>query len=135
MPIEPTRLLDRTVVIADWVNPLVSRPSAPLEVGGWLASFEPSLMPRISQLQGVAGGLSVLSARAVSGLLERAMPPFAPGGDGTRRRLAIRAATGLVGATVARLPVRPDESLWRAGLRTAGRLVAVSVVGSSRPAS
>jgi hypothetical protein len=75
---DPTSLLDRSVAVADWINPLVSRPSAPLEVGGWLTSFEPSLMPRTSQLQGVAGGLSELSARAVSGLVERAMPPFTP---------------------------------------------------------
>jgi uncharacterized membrane protein len=131
MRIDPAPFLDRTVLLADRLNPLVSRPSAPLEVGGWLSSFEPSLMPRTSKLQGVAGGLSVLSARAVSGLVERAMPPFVPGGDGTRRRLVVRVATGVIGASVAQLPVRPDESLWRSGLRTAGRLVAVSVVGGT----
>jgi uncharacterized membrane protein len=131
MRFEPTLLLDRAVLVSDRINPLVSRPSAPLEVGGWISSLEPSLMPRTSKLQGVAGGLSVLSARAVSGLVERAMPTFVPGEERTARRFAGRAAAGLAGAAVARLPVRPEESLWRSGLRTSGRLVAVSVAGGA----
>lgn len=76
----------------------------------------------------MAGGLGVLSARAVSGLVERAMPPFVPGVAGGRRRFAV---PGVVGATVAQLPVRSGESRWRAGVRTAGRLIAVSVVGGA----
>jgi uncharacterized membrane protein len=131
MRFQPAALLDLTVHVSDRINPLISRPSAPLEVGGWLSSLEPSLMPRTSRLQGMSSGLSVLSARAVSGVVERAMPSFTPGGQGAGRRFAARAATGLVGLAVARLPLRPDESLWRAGLRTTGRLTAVSIVGGA----
>jgi uncharacterized membrane protein len=131
MRTHPTSLLAWAAGAADWINPLVSRPSAPLEVGGWLSSFEPSLMPRTSKLQGVAGGLSVLSARAVSGLVERATPSVVPGEDGTRRRFAVRAGTVLVGATLAQLPDGSDASLWRAGLRTGGRLAAVSAIGGA----
>jgi hypothetical protein len=126
-----TSALDLLVRVADGVNPLVSRPSAPLEAGVWLDSFEPSLMPRTSQLQGIAGGLGILSARAISGIVEAAMPPLVPGSDGSRRRFIVRAGTGLLGAGVARLPVHVDESLWRSGLRTGGRLLQVAATGGA----
>jgi uncharacterized membrane protein len=122
---------DVVVRAADRVNPVASRPSAPLEAGVWLDSFEPSLMPRTSKLQGVAGGLGVLSARAVSGLLEATMPPLEPGTARARRRFAARAVSGLTGLAVAQLPYREDETLWRSGVRTGGRLLGVASAGGA----
>jgi uncharacterized membrane protein len=131
MRVDTTTTLDLLVRVADGTNPFVSRPSAPLEAGVWLDSFEPSLMPRTSVLQGVAGGLSVLSARAVSGLVESVLPPLVPGAADPRRRYAARVGTGLLGAGIARIPVGADENLWRAGLRTGGRLVQVAAAGGA----
>jgi uncharacterized membrane protein len=127
----PAALLDGVARMVDRLHPLAARPSAPLETVVWLDSFEPSLMPRTSKLQGVAGGLAVLSARAVSGLAERFMPSLRPGVSGLERRLAVRAVAGLIGTALSRLPTREDETLWRAGLRTGGRLLAVGVGGGA----
>jgi uncharacterized membrane protein len=131
MPWTTDTVVDGLVRAADLANPFVARPSAPLEAVVWLDSFEPSLMPRTSQLQGVAGGLSVLSARAVSGIAEYFLPPLAPGESEARRRVALRAATGLAGLAVSRLPERADETLWRSGVRTSGRLLSVGALGGA----
>jgi uncharacterized membrane protein len=131
MPFDIEVVGDALVRAAGWVNPVASRPSAPLEAGVWLDSFEPSLMPRTSKLQGVAGGLGVLSARAISGLLEATLPPLEPGTPGGRRRFATRTVAGLAGLAVSRLPAREDEGLWRAGARTGGRLLWVASAGGA----
>jgi uncharacterized membrane protein len=127
----PASLTDGLARWADAANPLVARPSSPLEAGVWLDSFEPSLMPRTSLLQGVAGGLSVLSTRALSGLTESLIPPRAPGQGLDRRRLAVRTAIGVTGWALSRLPVREQETLWRASARTGGRIVSVAVTGGA----
>jgi uncharacterized membrane protein len=129
MPWDRDAVVDALVRGADLVNPFISRPSAPLEAVVWLDSFEPSLMPRTSKLQGVAGGLSVLSARAVNGVADSLLLPLPAGQDSARARLAVRAGIGLAGAAVSKLPERDDETLWRAGVRTSGRLLAVGSLG------
>ena len=57
---------------AEWLNPVAGSPSSALETSAYLDSFGTSLMPRTSQLQGAAGGFSVIASRAVSGILEAA---------------------------------------------------------------
>jgi uncharacterized membrane protein len=131
MPGKLETLTDVLMRVVDRANPVASRPSAPLEAGVWLDSFEPSLMPRTSQLQGVAGGLGVLSVRALSGLVEATLPPLEVGTARARRRYVIRAATGLAGAAIAQLPYRDGESLWRSGARTVGRLLGVASAGGA----
>jgi uncharacterized membrane protein len=115
-----------------WLNPFFSSPGATLETMAWLDSFEPSLMPRTSALQGVVGGLSVLSARAVTGVVERVRPQeLLPGAPTLSRQLGARAGVGLAGLAVSRLPELEGESLWRAGARTSGRLLWVGSVGGA----
>lgn len=123
---------DLATRIARRANPFFHAPSASLETVAWLDSFEPSLMPRTSALQGTVGGLGVLSARAVSGLIERGLPPAVPGDPAMRRRFAARATLALFGLGLSRLPEgRPDESLWQAGTRTGGRLLWIGSVGGA----
>lgn len=116
---------------ADLLNPFLSSPSGPLEALAWLESFEPSLMPRTSSLQGLAGGLSVLSARAVAALAERALPARDADGTAPWPRWAWRASSAALGMAVASLPERPGESLWRSGARTGGRLLRVAALGGA----
>ena len=123
--------IDRVVRVADWFNPVTASPSSVLETVAWLDSFEPSLMPRTSRLQGVVGGLSILSARAVGSLVERTLPEPADGDSAGRARLIARVATGLVGLGVSRMPAHADETLWRAGARTGGRLLWVGTIGGT----
>ena len=128
----PAAAADLLVGGARWLNPFFSSPSATLETLAWLDSFEPSLMPRTSALQGVVGGLSVLSARAVMGVVERVGPQQLLAGEVTlARRLGVRAGLGLVGLAVSRLPELETENLWRAGARTSGRLLWVGSVGGA----
>ena len=122
---------DVAVRVARWLNPLLSSPSATMETMAWLDSFGPSLMPRTSQLQGVAGGLSVLSARAAMDLVERASSVLLPDGVALNRRLGARATIGLAGLAASRLPVHDSESLWRAGARTSGQLLWLGSVGGA----
>jgi uncharacterized membrane protein len=56
--------------LARWQNPVVASPAAPLESVAALDALGPSLMPRTSTLQGVSMGLSVLGARATTGVVE-----------------------------------------------------------------
>lgn len=122
---------DPLVRTARWLNPFLSSPSATLETMAWLDSFEPSLMPRTSALQGVVGGLSVLSARAVMGVVERAGPQLLPAEVTLAGQLGARAILGLTGLAVSRLPEQEGERLWRAGARTSGRLLWVGSVGGA----
>ena len=122
---------DRLVAAARAVNPFLSSPAGPLETIAWLDSFEPSLMPRTSLLQGAVGGLSVLAARAVTGMAERVLPLGGPDATTTTARLGRRALLGLVGSAVARVPPVDEETLWRAGIRTTGRLLQVSALGGA----
>src|ERR671913_2195536 len=80
--------------LARWLNPVVASPGAPLETFAALDALGPSLMPRTSRLQGISMGLSVLGARATTGVVERLTSTVVPAGAPLGRRLAARAAVG-----------------------------------------
>jgi uncharacterized membrane protein len=125
------RWRDQAIRLARWQNPVVASPAAPLETVAALFALEPSLMPRTSRLQGVSMGLSVLGARATTGVVEQltrtAVPAEAPLG----RRLAARAAIGGAGVVLAALPQRDDERLWMASLRSTGLLLRAGAAGGA----
>ncbi|HEU4896654.1 MAG TPA: alpha/beta-hydrolase N-terminal domain-containing protein, partial [Actinomycetota bacterium] len=117
--------------LATLLNPVVASPAAPLEAVAGLEALGPSLMPRTSRLQGIAMGLSVLGARATTGVVEQltraAVPAEAPLG----RRLVARAAIGGAGVALSRLPERDGERLWMASLRTTGLLLRAGAAGGT----
>src|SRR5215218_1151417 len=120
---------DRLRRLARWQNPVVTSPAAPLETVAALFALEPSLMPRTSRLQGISMGLSVLGARATTGVVEQltrtAVPAEAPIG----RQLATRAAIGGAGVALAALPARDGERLWMASARSTGLLLRAGAAG------
>jgi len=117
--------------LAGWLNPVVASPAAPLESAAALDALGPSLMPRTSRLQGISIGLSVLAARATTGVAEKltrmAVPADAPLG----RQLAVRAAIGGTGAALAALPQRDSQRLWIASLQSTGRLLRAGAAGGA----
>jgi uncharacterized membrane protein len=117
--------------LARWQNPVVASPSAPLESFAALDALGPSLMPRTSRLAGVSMGLSVLGARATTGVVEKltrlAVPADAPVG----RQLAARAAIGGAGMALAALPERDGQRLWVASLQSGGRLLRAGAAGGA----
>lgn len=117
--------------VLDWVRPDLASPAAPLSTVAWLDSFERSLMPRTSALQGIVGGLAVLSARAVAARTERLLEPALGSRADVPRRLAARAAVGGVGAALATLPEREGERLWWSGLRGGGAMLRSVAVGGA----
>ena len=94
-------------------------------------SFEPSLMPRTSMQQGIMTGLAGLTARSTTALIERTAHRFVPVSAGLPAKLTARAVLGVVGTGLARVKREPDESLWRAGARSAGYLMAWSAAGGA----
>jgi len=117
--------------LAGWLNPVVASPAAPLESAAALDALGPSLMPRTSRLQGISIGLSVLAARATTGVAEKltrmAVPADAPLG----RQLAVRATIGGTGAALAALPQRDGQRLWIASLQSTGRLLRAGAAGGA----
>ena len=87
-------------------------------------------MPRTSALQGVVGGLAVLSSRAVSSNTERALQPLLGQRDEIRRRLAVRAAVALAGHLLTQLP-EPEDRVWQSGLREGGSMLRSVAVGGA----
>jgi uncharacterized membrane protein len=122
---------DRARRLAAWLNPVVATPAAPLETFAALDALGPSLMPRTSRLQGVAMGLSVLGARATAGAAERLTRVVVPAEAPLGRQLATRALIGAAGTALVALPERPDERLWLASARTAGRLLRAGAAGGA----
>ena len=117
--------------LAGWLNPVVASPASPLESAAALDALGPSLMPRTSRLQGISIGLSVLAARATTGVAEKltrmAVPADAPLG----RQLAVRATIGGTGAALAALPQRDGQRLWIASLQSTGRLLRAGAAGGA----
>ncbi|MGI9646118.1 MAG: alpha/beta-hydrolase N-terminal domain-containing protein, partial [Ilumatobacteraceae bacterium] len=97
--------------------------SAALEGVSFLDSFTPSLMPRTSQHQGLAAGLHVLGARFVGGRLDVLQTMVIGAGASTPVSLAGRAVTFAVGQAAAMIPDQEDETLWRKGARSGGKVV------------
>ncbi|HUG83096.1 MAG TPA: alpha/beta-hydrolase family protein [Euzebya sp.] len=114
-----------------WLRPDLSLPSTPLATVSWLDSFEPSLMPRTSMLQGIVGGVAVLSSRAVAARTERLLQPALGGRGDVRRRLAVRAVVAAAGVALTSLPERDRERLWWSGLRGGGAMLRTVAVGGA----
>jgi uncharacterized membrane protein len=116
---------------AGWLNPVVSSPAAPLETFVALDALGPSLMPRTSRLQGVSMGLSVVAARATTGIAERLTRVAVPAEAPLARQLATRAVIGGAGSALAALPERAGERLWMASARSAGRMLRAGAAGGA----
>lgn len=109
---------------------LFGGPGAPLETSAFLDSFLPSLMPRTSVHQGLAAGVNVLTARAITGAIESVhRTAFGPVPLGAS--IGIRAVEAVVGHGLSRLPEDDDESLWHAGARTAGDVLRAAAIGGA----
>ena len=125
------RWRDQAFRLARWQNPVVASPAAPLETVAAMFALEPSLMPRTSRLQGISMGLSVLGARATTGVVEQLTRTAVPAEASLGRRLAARAAIGGTGVVLAALPERDDERLWMASLRSTGLLLRAGAAGGA----
>lgn len=117
------------IAIATRVNPVTGGPSAPLKADALLDSFGPSLMPRKSLHQGLAGGLALLSAELIGGSVDLMARQIAPPDSPVVWRLGVRAAMAVGGAAVAGISETDEEPTSRAALRSAGRLAAVASGG------
>lgn len=115
--------------VANRLNPITSGPAAPLQVGAALDSFGPSLMPRSSLHQGIAGGLAVLAARMVGVAVDALARRVAPDSSPLAWRIGARAAIAGGGAVLGRIAETEDESTAMASLRSTGRLLNVAAVG------
>jgi uncharacterized membrane protein len=122
-------VVDVLLKIANRLNPVTSGPAAPLQTAAALDSFGPSLMPRSSLHQGVAGGLAVLSARAIGNGVDLIARKFAPETSPLAWRLGARLAIAAGGAALSRLTEDDSESTARASLRSAGRLAEAGAIG------
>jgi uncharacterized membrane protein len=125
------RLSDQARRLAKWQNPVVASPAAPLESVAALDALGPSLMPRTSRLQGVSMGLSVLGARATTGVVEKLTRTAVPADAPLGRQLAARAVIGGAGAALAALPERDAQHLWMASLRSTGLLLRAGAAGGA----
>lgn len=117
------------ISVAARVNPLTGGPAAPLKASALLDSFAPSLMPRKSLHQGIAGGLALIGAELVGKSIDAIARRSAPGDSPLAWRIGTRAVIAAAGAAVAEMSETEDESTPRAALRSTGRLAAVGAVG------
>jgi uncharacterized membrane protein len=117
------------IAMASRVNPLTSGPAAPLKADALLDSFGPSLMPRKSLHQGLAGGMALLSAELIGRVVDHFARKVAPPDSPLVWRLGVRAAMAAGGAAIAGISESEDEPTSRASVRSAGRLTAVAAGG------
>jgi uncharacterized membrane protein len=117
------------IALAARVNPVTGGPAAPLKASALLDSFAPSLMPRKSLHQGVAGGLALLAGEMVGRGVDQLARSAAPDSSPLAWRIGARAAMVAAGSAIAGLSDSEDEPTSRAALRSAGRLTAVAAVG------
>ena len=117
------------VGLTNRLNPVTGGPAAPLKASAILDSFGPSLMPRKSIHQGMAGGLAVLAAEAVGLGVDRGAKALAPDDSPLAWRVGVRALMAGGAAGVVAMEESDDEPTSRAALRSAGRLVQVSALG------
>jgi uncharacterized membrane protein len=122
-------LLDVLLKVANRINPVTSGPAAPLQTAAALDSFGPSLMPRSSLHQGVAGGLAVLSARAIGNGIDLMARKVAPASSPLAWRIGARAVIAAGGAMLSRMAEHESESTAKASLRSAGRLAEAGAIG------
>jgi uncharacterized membrane protein len=117
--------------LARWLNPVMSSPAAPLESVAALDALGPSLMPRTSRLAGMSMGMSVLGARATTGVVEQLTRLAVPADAPLPRQLAARAAIGGAGTALAAVPERDGQHLWVAALRSSGLLLGAGAAGGA----
>lgn len=117
------------LLMAARVNPITGGPAAPLKASALLDSFAPSLMPRKSAHQGIAGALAILAAEAVGLSVDGLARKLAPESSPLAWRVGSRAFLAATGAAVADISETEDEPTSRASLRSAGRLVEVGAIG------
>jgi uncharacterized membrane protein len=117
------------IAMAARVNPITGGPAAPLKASALLDSFAPSLMPRKSLHQGMAGGLALLAGEMVGRAVDQAARRAAPESAPLAWRIGARAAMAAAGSAIAGLSDSEDEPTSRAALRSAGRLTAVAAAG------
>jgi uncharacterized membrane protein len=122
-------LLDVLLKVANRINPITSGPAAPLQTVAAIDSFGPSLMPRSSLHQGVAGGLAVLSARAIGNGIDLMARKVAPASSPLAWRIGARAVIAVGGAALSRMAEHDSESTAKASLRSAGRLAEAGAIG------
>ena len=113
------------------INPVTSAPSTPLEMASFIDSFGVSLMPRTSAMQGVVAGLNILAARLVARAVEAGHDQVVSPQVTLSASLAVRALVGGAGTALERLPEREDETLWRAGARSAGNILRAAAIGGA----
>jgi uncharacterized membrane protein len=124
-----SNLLDVLLRVANRLNPITSGPAAPLQTAAALDSFGASLMPRSSLHQGIAGGLAVLSARAIGNGIDLLAKKAAPASSPLAWRIGARAVIAAGGAALSRMAEHDSESTAKASLRSAGRLVEAGAIG------
>lgn len=117
------------IALAARVNPVTGGPAAPLKASALLDSFAPSLMPRKSLHQGLAGGLALVASEVVGKGIDSAARRAAPRDSPLAWRIGARAVIAAVGAAVSRIDEFEDESTSRATLRSAGSLTALAATG------
>ncbi|HEX6286563.1 MAG TPA: alpha/beta-hydrolase family protein, partial [Acidimicrobiia bacterium] len=117
------------IAMATRVNPVTGGPAALLKANALLDAYGPSLMPRKSLHQGMAGGLAILAAELVGRGVDAVVKKAAPDSSPLSWRLGARAGLTGLGAVIARISASEDEPTSRAALRSAGRLVEVAALG------
>jgi len=122
---------ERIVATALWFNPVAASPAAPLETVAYLESFGTSLMPRGSTLQGATAGLSVLGARAATGIVEMGTHRLVPRDAPLGKQLAGRVAIGGVSALIGAIPVPDDAPVWRHAIKSGGLLLRAAAIGGA----
>ena len=123
--------LSRLESVLSVVSPLTSSPGAPLETTNFVRSVQPSLMPRTSLHQGAVSGLSILTARKVSQIVEHLTNSVTFGTSSLTVRLAARAAMVAGGNALANHP-DPDDQRWPAGVsRLTGELLQLGAAGGA----
>jgi len=117
------------IALATRVNPVTGGPAAPLKANALLDTFGPSLMPRKSLHQGIAGGLALISAELLGSGIDSLARRSAPADSPLAWRLGVRAIVAAGGSALAGINQTEDEPTSRAALRSAGRLAAVAAAG------
>lgn len=117
------------IAMANRVNPVTGGPSAPLKTSALLDSFGPSLMPRKSLHQGVAGGLALLTGEVIGDIVDALSRRAAPSDSPLAWRLGVRAAVMAGGVALGRISESDEEQTSRAGVRSAGHIAAVAAAG------
>ncbi len=114
---------------ANRFNPVVGDPSSPLKTAALFDSFGPSLMPRASMHQGLAGAVSILAAEAVGKGVDSLVRRVVPSASPYMARIGVRAAATGIGFALTKIPQTDDERTAVASVRTVGRLAMAGAVG------